>query len=610
MSEDAAQQRKGDFLRLFGYVRPYLWSFLLAVLLTAMVGVLEAVVTALVVPMVDMLNAVGQSTIPVAGRFDIGALLRDIFPSGSRYWIALAATLVVVTACKGIAEYAANMLMTKTGLRVVVQIRCDLYNHVIRQSPEFFQKYPSSSLLAHITNDTEKVQLGVSYLIADLLREGFTCLGMLVLVFTLNWRLTFVFLAVGPLIYLVTVNLGKRLRRRSNAALRDMEAMLEVAQESFTGITIVKAFGAEAYENRRFAKTAKQLARSLYRAAAANFLSSPLLEMIGISAIALFLIYAQAIVASNEMTAGALVGWIVAVLRLYDPVRRLSRVQNQFQQAFAASERLFTILDMHTEQQDAVGAVDLPPLRERIEFRGVSFHYPESENHALDRIDLTIESGEIVALVGRSGAGKSTLANLLLRLVDPTEGRVLVDGIDIRQATLASLRRQIALVTQETILFNDTIRANIAYGRDDLDVDAVRAAATAAHADGFIAERPEGYDAEVGERGSRLSGGQRQRIAIARAILKDAPILILDEATSALDSHSEREVQRALANLMQSRTTLVIAHRLSTVQHADKIVVLEAGRIVEVGTHDQLIQRNGLYRSLYEMQGEPVASGQ
>jgi subfamily B ATP-binding cassette protein MsbA len=612
MADVTQHDSRGEFWRLFGYVRPHLPAFLLAVVLTALVGGLETVVTALVIPLVDGLKT-GAEGLAVTGQGGgVSRFVRDLFPAGAAYWPALAATLVAIAACKGVAEYAANMLMTTTGLRVVTRLRRQLFDHVLAQSPAFFHERPTNSLLAHLVNDTEKVQLGVSYLVADLLREGFTFVGLLAFVFVLNWRLTLVFLAVGPLVYLVTVRLGRRLRHRSEAALRDTEDLFGTAQEAIAGISIVKAFSAEGYEGERFGGTAVRLARSQRRAAAVNFLSSPLLELIGMGAIALFLLYAQSVVARNEMSAGALIGWVVAVFRLYDPVRRLSRVQNQYQQAFAASGRIFALLDTHTEQTDPPGAVDLAPFRERLELRGVSFRYPDSERDVLDRVDLTVEAGQVVALVGYSGAGKSTLASLIMRLNDPTAGAVVVDGVDVRRATLASLRRQVAFVSQETILFNDTVRANVAYGRPDLGRERVEGAARAAYASDFVDERPEGYDTLIGERGVRFSGGQRQRIAIARAIAKDAPILVLDEATSSLDTRSEREVQRALANLMEGRTTLVIAHRLSTVQRADKIVVLDGGRVAQVGRHDELLERGGLYRELYEMQfedGQAVGNG-
>jgi subfamily B ATP-binding cassette protein MsbA len=590
----------GATSRLFAYVRPHLWAFVLAVLLTALVGVLEAAVTALVVPLVDELGLAATGSAQT-GSASLAGLFRELLPAGAAYWPALAATLIVITVGKGVAEYSANMLMTGTGLKVVVRLRRQLYEHILQQSPEFFQRYPTSALLAHLVNDTEKVQLGVSYLIADLLREGFTLFGMLALVFFLNWKLTLLFLTLSPLVYLVTVRLGKRLRRRSSDALADTEALFDVAQESIVGIAIVKAFGAETYESARFGRAANQLAHSQYRTAVTNFLSSPLLELIGMCAVAVFLLYAHSIVASGVMSAGALVGWVVAFFRLYDPVRRLSRVHNQFQQAFAARDRVFEVLDTHTERTDPADAVALPPFTKSIELEGVSFRYPDGDRDVLERVDLSIDAGQVVALVGLSGAGKSTLTGLLLRFYDPTAGRILVDGLDIRRVRIDSLRSQLALVTQETILFNDSVAANIAYGRQ-VNADAVEAAARAAHAHEFISERAEGYETIVGERGTRLSGGQRQRLAVARAILKDAPILVLDEATSALDTQSEREVQRALANLMEGRTTLVIAHRLSTIQRADKIVVLDSGRVVEQGRHEELLERGGLYRTLYEMQ--------
>jgi len=609
MAAHAYQPGQGQFIRLFRYVKPYLGVFLLAVLLTALVGALETVVTALVIPLVDGLSAAGGAAIANGPRTGMSTFIRGLFPTGTAYWPVLAASLVVITATKGLAEYTSNMLMTRTGLKVVTTLRRQLYQHILKQSPVFFHRYPTSSLVAHLANDTEKVQLGVSYLVADLMREGFTFLGLLAFVFVLNWKLTLVFLLISPLVYLVTVRLGRMLRQRSNAALKDTERLFGSAQEAISGIAIVKAFSAEEYEGERFGGAAEQLARSNFRASRINFMSSPLLEIIGMTAIALFLLYAQSIVATNQMSAGALVGWVVAIFRLYDPVRRLSRVQNQYQQAFAASERIFALLDTHTEMADPPDAVPLPPFRERVEFRGVSFRYPDGDRDVLRAIDLEILAGQVVALVGHSGAGKSTIASLLMRLHDVTGGAVLVDGVDIRNSTLESLRSQMAYVSQETILFDDTVRANIAYGRADVTLESVRSAATAAFANGFVEERPDGYDTLIGERGMRLSGGQRQRLAIARAILKDAPILVLDEATSALDTQSEREVQRALSNLMEGRTTLVIAHRLSTVQRADKIVVLDSGHVVEVGRHEELLERGGLYRTLYEMQFEETAVG-
>ena len=586
-----------DFKKLLRNLKPYAGLFATAVALMAIVGVFEAGRTALLKPLIDHLP--GGSPAPadsMASWIDI----RRYLPSDVNLFPVIAGLLVLFTLIRGTSEYLSNVLMWKVGVNVVVDLRRRLYSHILDQSSEFFSDHPTNSLTSHIISDAEKVQTAVSSLLADLLREGLTFLSLLTLVFFLNSRLTIIVLLVSPLIYVLTVKFGRRLRRLAHRTQEGLEDVLDVAQETISGNRIVKAFGMEPFERSRFKRAVIRLANTQVRAARVVYLSSPILEMFGVLLAAAFLLFATSEV-SGRMPIGAFITYIVAMMQMYDPLRKLSRIQNYFQQSFAASSRIDALVNTHTEMPDRPSAVSLPPFSTGIDFSGVSFKYRDSEQWILRDVNLSVGRGEVVALVGLSGAGKSTLTNLLMRFYDPAEGAILIDGSDIRNCTLSSLRAQMALVTQEVILFNDSIINNIAYGRPDFDRASIEAAAHAAYAHEFIIERG-GYDTVIGERGVKLSGGERQRVAIARAILKDAPILILDEATSALDTQSERLVQRALTNLMQGRTTLVIAHRLTTVHRADKIVVLDRGRIADAGTHAELMNRGGIYRDLYELQ--------
>lgn len=527
--------------------------------------------------------------------------LRNYLPGVANILPLVAALLIIFTLIRGASEYLSNLLMWRIGVAAVVDLRQRLYDHILKQSSEFFTDHPTNTLTTHILSDAEKVQVSVSTLLADLLRESLTFLALFALVFMLNWKLTLAILIVGPFIYLVTVKFGRRLRRLARSTQENTEEVLDIAQETISGYRIVTAFGMEKFEQRRFRNALLRLAHTQVRAARVVYLSSPILELVGVILAAGFLIYAERLIGSGAMTLGDFMAYIVAMLQMYDPLRKISRIQNYLQQSFAAITRIYSLLDKHTEKQDRADAVELAPLKDRLEMRGVSFKYQDSNDWVLKDVELTVRRGEVVALVGLSGAGKSTLTNILMRFYDPTLGQLVVDGIDARDVTLASLRAQIALVTQEVILFNDTIINNIAYGRPDFDRGKIEAAARAAYAHDFIIERG-GYDVVIGERGVKLSGGERQRLAIARALLKDAPILILDEATSALDTQSERLVQRALANLMKGRTTIVIAHRLTTIHSADKIVVLDRGRVIDQGSHKELMSRGGIYRDLYELQ--------
>jgi subfamily B ATP-binding cassette protein MsbA len=587
-----------DFRILLKNVRPYAGLFALAFTLMTLVGLFEAGRTALLKSIIDTLSDTGPPPAGgLASRIDVSRYL----PAGVNPLPLIASLLISFTLIRGASEYLSNVLMWRIGVGVVVDLRQRLYDHILQQSSEFFTDHPTNTLTTHIISDAEKVQVAVSTLLADLLREALTFLALFTLAFILDWRLTLAVLLVGPFIYVVTVRFGRKLRRIAHSTQEGTGEVLDIAQESISGHRIVKAFGMEKFEQRRFRKALINLARTQVRAARVVYVSSPILELVGVMIAGAFLLYAQRLKAEGAMSIGTFAAFIVTMLQMYDPLRKLSRIQNYFQQSFAATSRIYALLDTHTEKLDAPGAVDLSPLAERIEFRDVSFKYKDSDDWILRHVNVEVRRGEVVALVGLSGAGKTTLTNLLMRFYDPAEGDILIDGTSVSDATLGSLRSQIALVTQDVILFNDSILNNIAYGRPDYDRARVEAASRAAFAHDFIMERG-GYDTMIGERGVKLSGGERQRVAIARALLKDAPILVLDEATSALDTQSERLVQRALSNLMRGRTTIVIAHRLTTVHRADKIVVMDRGRVVDAGTHDELISRGGIYRDLYELQ--------
>ncbi|HMG37079.1 MAG TPA: ABC transporter transmembrane domain-containing protein [Blastocatellia bacterium] len=586
-----------DFRILLRNVRPYGGLFTIAFLLMSLVALFEAGRTALLKSIIDVLSDSPSSQGGLAAKIDVSHYLGG----GFNALPIIAALLILFTIVRGTSEYLSNVLMWRIGVNVVVDLRQKLYDHVLKQSSEFFTEHPTNTLTTHIISDAERVQVAVSTLLADFLRESLTFLALLALVFVLNWQLTLGVLLVGPVIYLLTVRFGRRLRRIAHLTQEGTEEVLDISQETISGHRIVKAFGMEDFEKRRFLYALRSLAHTQVRAARVVYLSSPILELFGVVIAAAFLLYARQVIAAGAMTIGTFAAYIVAMLQMYDPLRKLSRIQNYFQQAFAATSRIYSLLDTHTEKDDVPDAVELQGLQDRITFKNVSFKYNDSSDWILKDISLEVHRGEVVALVGLSGAGKSTLTSLLMRFYDPSRGEILIDGIEIRKAQLASLRAQVALVTQEVILFNDSIVNNIAYGGATFSRERIEAASRAAYAHDFIIERG-GYDTIIGERGIKLSGGERQRLAIARAILKDAPILVLDEATSALDTQSERLVQRALGNLMQGRTTIVIAHRLTTIHRADRIVVLDRGRVADVGRHDELMARGGIYRDLYELQ--------
>jgi ATP-binding cassette, subfamily B, bacterial MsbA len=512
--------------------------------------------------------------------------------------------VLVVYLVKGLGAYFSTYLMNDVGQRVVRDVRDQLFRHILNQSASFFSRRTSGHLMSGITNDVQQIQVAVAETVGDLVREGLAVLGFAVLMFYYDAGLALVVVTGAPIVVYPLVRLGQRVRRTSRRVQEELAYLSHITLEAFTGHRIVKAFGAEAHEASRFQRASHRLYRTSLKVTSTVSILPPLMEFLGGVAVVGLIWYGSRRITTGDMTQGDFFAFVVAAFMMYGPIKKLSRVNTNLQQAIAASERIFELLDTHSEVDERRDAPALPPVRDRIEFRDVSFQYEDgSGKYVLRDVSFGVEAGQVVAIVGLSGAGKTTLVNLIPRFFDVTAGAILMDGVDVRDVTLKSLRAQIGIVTQETVLFDESIASNIAYGSPGADRTEIEAAARAAHAHEFIVTLPEQYDTWIGERGQRLSGGQRQRLAIARAILKNSPILILDEATSSLDAESERLVQEALTNLMRDRTSFVIAHRLSTVRRADKIIALERGRVAEIGRHDELLaQPAGVYAKLYAQQ--------
>ncbi len=484
-----------------------------------------------------------------------------------------------------------------------MDLRNDLFRHILGQSAGFFSQGATGRLLSRINNDVGQVQQAVSETLGDLARESLSLVGFAGLMFYYDARLALFCMIVAPLVVYPLIRLGQRVRRTTRRSQEALEQLSHLSAEAFTGHRIVKAFGTEQHEADKFTRAGYHLFRTNMKVTAALSTLPPLMELIGGLGMAGALWYGSHEIAAGNLTPGQFASFFTAVFLMYGPAKKLSRVNANLQQAIAASERIFELLDAHTEVREEPGAPPISRFDRQIEFRDVGFGYDETPRRILKGVSFRVRAGQMVAIVGRSGAGKTTLVNLLPRFYDVTSGAILIDDVDIRRVTLESLRQQIGIVTQETVLFDDSILNNISYGTKAAGREAIEAAARAANAHDFIAALPRGYDTTIGERGQRLSGGQRQRVAIARALLKNAPILVLDEATSALDAESELLVQEALANLMLNRTSFVIAHRLSTIRRADAIIVLERGLVVETGRHDELLARaDGAYATLYQLQ--------
>jgi subfamily B ATP-binding cassette protein MsbA len=562
------------------------------------VAVLETATSALVVPIFDQVFAHGNAR-PTPTPF---GLQRLIPASGLHAWRMIALLLVAFTVVKGIAEYFSTYLMAYIGQGSVLTLRQELYSHILSQSASFFERHRTNYLVSRLISSAAAIEAAVTHTLRDMLREGFTLIAFLTASFYVSWRLTLGSLLIAPPVAGLTMRFGRSLRKLARESFEGSKHLTDTAQEALANQNIVKSYRGEARERTRFAQVAERIRRANLRSASISGMAPPIIELIGVMFVAALIFFGEREIRLGRMDLAQFVLFLILLFRSYDPMRKLSRLHNSFSQALAAAQHVWEVLDEHAEIKEKPKATEFRQLRKEIEFHDVHFGYAGEERSVLHGVSLIVPAGKMVALVGESGGGKSTLTKLLPRFHDPSSGSVLWDGVELRDATLASLRRQIALVTQETVLFNDTVRYNITYGKPDATEGEIESAARAALAHDFISELPQGYDTIVGERGIFLSGGQRQRLAIARALLIDAPVLILDEATSALDAESEQLVQRAIGNLIRNRTTIVIAHRLSTIRKADLIVVMERGRIIERGTHAELLARGGQYQKLYELQ--------
>ena len=595
---------------IYDHVKPFLSIFIVAFILMGISAAFRGFLVTLIKPILDYVLQNERPSRVLLGEIPLlskKVFLDEVNPFPfDEVWLVLGLLGVIATIFKGASEYSATYLLNYFGQSSMVSLRQSLYEKVVYQSSNFFYKNPTGSLISRITNDIEKIQFALSTNLADALKQILALITFLSILIFLDWKLSIMIFLVAPLIVVPSKMLGRIVRKYSRSSQDKLGEISNILQETISGNRIVKAFSMETFELSRFRQSVHQLAKINLKALRIQALPSPLMEILGAILIIPLLYYVQKAVGQSEMTPGGFGISFGALLGLYEPIRRMSGIYQNFQHAKGASSKVFEIMQEPKGVVEKADAVNLQDFHNQIEFRQVSFNYPESGLPVLAEIDLTVRCGEVVALVGPSGSGKSSLVNLIPRFFDVTEGEVLIDGVDIRDLKLSSLRSLLAIVTQETFLFDDTLRNNICYGKKEVTEDEMRACAQAALADDFIAELPRQYDSRVGERGQKLSGGQRQRLAIARALLKNSPILILDEATSSLDTEAEILVQQALTNLMQGRTVIVIAHRLSTIRRADRIVVIDQGKISEVGTHADLMEKKGIYQRVHDLQFEDL----
>ncbi len=597
-----------DFRRLLRYLKPHRLKFALATLAMLAGGLLQSLTMLLIAPIVNRaLNMSGGTSPSSSSRVSSFIDFERYIPSDTlAAWRTISILLLVFTVAKGIAEYLSTYLMANVGQSAVIDLRSDLYRHLLRQSADFYERHRTNYLVSRLVTSAAAIENAITATLRDILREGWQFIALITTAFFLSWRLTLSIFVIAPVVAVITARFGRAMRRLASETQTGSQQLTDTAQEALSNHTIVKAYSAETREHSRFQTVANKIFRANLRTAKLSGISPPTIEIIGVLAVIGLLFLGQREIALNRIDAGQFLTFVAVIFAAYDPMRKLSRLHNAMEQALAAARHVWEVMDENRELNEKPDAVALEGLRDGIELRDVSFKYASDEEDEtrpiLKHVNLLIPAHSIVALVGESGSGKSTLTKLIPRFHDPSSGAVLWDGVDLRDAQIKTLRQNIAVVTQETTLFNESVRYNITYSRPTATTSEVEHAARVALAHDFITELPNGYDTIVGERGVFLSGGQRQRLAIARAVLADAPVLILDEATSALDTQSERFVQQALTNLMRDRTTLVIAHRLSTVRQADRIVVMQRGGIIESGTHAELISRRGAYKHLYDLQ--------